>query len=83
MANLRNPIDWLIFLLISSVGRAILLSIFILSVFVAVISVGPQPAQSDVKSDAIITISDTENCRVIKQEQNTATFACDIVRHSE
>jgi len=83
MVNLRNPIDWLIFLLISSVGMGILFSIFILSVFVGVMSVGPKPAQSDAKSDTSITISDTENCRVIKQEKNTATFTCDIMNHSE
>jgi hypothetical protein len=81
MPKLRNPLDWLTFLLITNAGMAILLVVMILSLLVAVFSTPPMKKNDhsiETRSDTIM-ISDTENCRAIKQENNTVTFVCDIV----
>jgi hypothetical protein len=81
MPKLRNPLDWLTFLLITNAGMAILLVVMILSLLVAVFSTPPMKNNDqsiEARSDTIM-ISDTENCRAIKQENNTVTFVCDIV----
>jgi hypothetical protein len=81
MTKLRNPLDWLTFLLITNAGMAILLVVMILSLFVAVSSNPPMKKSNqsiETQSDTIM-ITDTKNCRAIKQENNTVTFVCDIV----
>lgn len=81
MPKLRNPLDWLTFLLISNTGMVILLGVTILSLLVAGSSTPPMKKSNqsiETQSDTIM-ITDTQNCRAIKQEKNTVTFVCDIV----
>jgi hypothetical protein len=78
MFDLKTPIEWLLYVLVSCTARIILWFALIILMLVALVSINAEN-ETEAPMDTI-TISHTQNCRVIGQSNDTATFECDIIK---